>query len=135
MALNSAMARGLCMCKILYLHYKLRHSWLAETHNQDQKNLAPGGTCMHSIYFLTKIITYLTATIKAVGHMQREEVSKTQHFHGIGKKKKKSWRSPSKHGEDDFVSKLCLHRCEVSFQCNFSQEWCKRSHFEILTAN
>lgn len=44
---------------------------------------------MHSIYFLTKIITYLTATIKAVGHMQREEVSKTQHFHGIGKKKKK----------------------------------------------
>lgn len=50
---------------------------------------------------LTKIIIYLTETIKAVGHMQREEAFKTQNFHGINVKKKKK----NHHGLE---SKLCL---------------------------
>lgn len=62
--------------------------------------LAPGRTRMRLVFILlTKIIISLTETIKAVGHMQREEVFKTQNFHGIDVKKK------IHHGLE---SKLCL---------------------------
>lgn len=61
-------------------------------------------------------MTYVTVVIKAVGHMQKQDVSKTQNLHGLGdmpqfhpKKKKvhffffNLFFSPSKHGEDDFL--------------------------------